>query len=300
MMPLTAPARDMAGNRAVTDLQAMAARPAPGAKAIFFVACFALEAVVFAVLPLSARFPVGRLLEWQGGLTAVLLVAVLLVRRSEAGRKYWTLLYAFFAAAMAVLLSTLFGGRLLEALPVVPVSPAGIAVAKLAESLWRVTVILLLMVAGGVDLRSIYLRKGRLGQGLTVGLAGFALCAALAFVPLASQEGGLRRLLSLSPWIATFVLANGFSEELLFRGLFLKRYEPFLGKRLSNLLTAAAFTLLHLQVLYVSQAVVFPLVLFPLALVWGGLMQKTGSLWGSALFHAGADCVIIFGVYASL
>jgi membrane protease YdiL (CAAX protease family) len=43
----------------------------------------------------------------------------------------------------------------------------------------------------------------------------------------------------------------------------------------------------------------FLLILFPLALIWGYLMQKTDSLWGSAIFHAGADCVIIFGIFAS-
>ncbi len=104
------------------------------------------------------------------------------------------------------------------------------------------------------------------------------------------------KLISLAPWILTFVLANGFAEELLFRGLFLKRYQRFLGKGWSNLLAAAAFTLLHLQVTYVSELAVFLLVLFPLALVWGWLMQKTGSLWGFALFHAGADCLVIFGI----
>lgn len=107
-------------------------------------------------------------------------------------------------------------------------------------------------------------------------------------------------LLSLAPWILIFVLANGFMEELLYRGLFLKWYEPFLGKGMSNLLTAIVFTLLHVPVTYVPDVVQFLSILFPLALIWGYLMQKTDSLWGSALFHAGADCVIVFGIYASM
>jgi membrane protease YdiL (CAAX protease family) len=110
----------------------------------------------------------------------------------------------------------------------------------------------------------------------------------------------LNRMLALSPWILIFVLANGFMEELLFRGLFLRRYELFLGKGLSNLLTAVVFTLIHLQVTYVSDVFQFLLVVFPLALVWGYLMQKTDSLWGSAVFHAGADCMIILGIFASM
>ena len=60
------------------------------------------------------------------------------------------------------------------------------------------------------------------------------------------------------------------------------------------------FTLIHVQVTYVSDVLQFLLIVFPLALVWGYLMQKTDSLWGSALFHAGADCMIILGIYASM
>ncbi len=143
-----------------------------------------------------------------------------------------------------------------------------------------------------------YLAKGRLGLGSIVGTVGFAAFAALAFVPVLGRPGGANQLLSLAPWILTFVLANGFAEELLFRGLFLRGYETFLGKRWSNLLAASAFTLLHVQATYVPELAVFLPVLFVLALTWGWLMQKTGSLWGSALFHAGADCLIMFGVFA--
>ena len=234
----------------------------------------------------------------HAGLTAILLVAALLARRSESARNYWPVLYALFVAGMAVLLSTLFSGRLLDLLPLASASPSWIAVAKLSESLWRVVPILLLMAIGGADLRSMYLAKGRLGPGLAIGLAGFAGLAGLAFVPLAGQ-GGIPKLLSLSPWILMFVLANGFTEELLFRGLFLRRYEAFLGKGRSNLVAALVFTLVHVQVTYVSDLPAFLVTVFPLALIWGYVMQKTDSLWGSALFHAGADCLIIFGIYAS-
>lgn len=270
------------------------------AKGRLFAGFFALEAMVFAILPLSARFPGRPLLIFHAVLTAVMLAAAMLARRSETGKRYGQVFYALFVAGMAVLLSTLFGQGLLEALPLTPVSPAWVAVAKLSESLWRVTTILLLMVAGGAELRSMYLTGGRTRLGLTIGLAGFALFAALAFLPLARQEGGWQKLAPLWPWIATFVLANGFAEELLFRGLFLERYEAFLGKWAANLLTALVFTLLHLQAGYVSQMVTFLSILFPLALLWGYVMQRTRSLWGAALLHAGADCLLIFRIYASL
>jgi membrane protease YdiL (CAAX protease family) len=156
------------------------------------------------------------------------------------------------------------------------------------------------MAISGADRRSMYLNRGKLSLGVAVGIAGFVGFAGLAFIPMANQGDMLNKLLSLSPWILIFVLANGFMEELLFRGLFLRRYERFLGKGLSNLLTAIVFTLIHVQVTYVSDVLQFMLIVFPLALVWGYLMQKTDSLWGSAVFHAGADCMIVFGIYASM
>jgi membrane protease YdiL (CAAX protease family) len=44
----------------------------------------------------------------------------------------------------------------------------------------------------------------------------------------------------------------------------------------------------------------FLLVTFGFAIAWGWLMQKTDSLWGSALFHAGADLLIILPIFSSL
>jgi membrane protease YdiL (CAAX protease family) len=283
----------------MTITSASTSAPPPLRKSVFFAGCFALEVMAFAILPLSGRLPVSPLLKVHAGLTATFLVAALLSWRSERGNEYWKVLYAMFVASTAVLLSTLFSGRLLEALPLAAATPSWIAVAKLSESVWRVVPVLLLMAFAGADLRSMYLTKGRLGLGLAVGVAGFVGFAGLSLLPLASQGSMADRLLSLSPWILVFVLANGFTEELLFRGLFLRRYEPFLGKGLSNLLTAVVFTLLHARVTYVSDLARFLLVLFPLALAWGYLTQKTDSLWGSALFHAGADCIIILGIFAT-
>jgi membrane protease YdiL (CAAX protease family) len=269
-------------------------------KSGFFLVGFVLEAMVFAILPLSARLPINRLLYLHGGLTILLLVAALLLRTSERGRKFWQVFYVLFVAGAAILLSTLFSDRLLDLFRLATGSPPWIAIAKLSESLLRVIPIFVLTMVIGADRRSLYLHRGKLGLGLAVGIAGFVGFAGLAFIPLAKQAGMLNKLLSLSPWIFIFVLANGFMEELLYRGLFLKRFEPFLGKGLSNLLTASVFTLSHVQVTYASDVFKFLLVVFPLALIWGYLMQKTDSLWGSVLFHVGADCMIIFGIYASM
>jgi membrane protease YdiL (CAAX protease family) len=270
-------------------------------KAELFILFFLLEAAAYAILPLSSRAGwMDALLVYQAATSAAFLVASWFLLRSEKGQAYGQVLYVCFTGSLAVLLSTLFSGDFIRLFGFTPTNPQGIAMAKLSESAWRVLAVLVLMAVVGADRRSIYLQKGKLGLGLAVGIPAFLLLAALAFIPMVTQAGVLRELLILSPWILIFVFANGFSEELLFRGLFLKRYEPFLGKGLANLLTAIVFTLVHMQVTYVSDVLQFLLLVFPLALIWGALMQKTDSLWGSVIFHAGADCVIIFGIFASL
>jgi membrane protease YdiL (CAAX protease family) len=270
-------------------------------KAEAFVVLFLLEAVAFAILPLSGRS------EWMPALIyihAAIIAAFPIGYRIFYGigrvKEYWPVIYALFAAGMGILVSSLWHMDLTRLFGLPSGSPPEISLAIFFQSLLRVTVVLVLMLVGGVSRDSIYLQKGNLRLGLAVGIPAFLVLAAIAFIPMAGQAGMAERLLELLPWILLFVLSNGFAEEMLYRGLLLKRYEPFLGKRLSNLLAALVFTLLHLPVAYVPDLIPFLAGTFVLALVWGALMQKTDSLWGSALFHAGADCLIIFGVFASL
>jgi membrane protease YdiL (CAAX protease family) len=97
-----------------------------------------------------------------------------------------------------------------------------------------------------------------------------------------------------------FILANATNEELLFRGLFLRKLEPFYGKFISNFLIAFVFTGLHKGVTYTPDQYIFLVVLFPLALAWAYIMQKTDGLWGSILFHAGMDIPIMLGFFSNL
>ena len=268
-------------------------------KSGFFLLFFVVGMMVFAIITLSPYLSINTRLGFHAALTATLLVIALFLRRSERGKPYWPVCYVLFVAGAAVLLSTLFSDNLLGLFGLTVTTPQGIAVAKFSQSILRVVPILALMPIMGLDWRSLYLNKGRIGIWLTVGIVAFIIFPVLAYVPLANQEGVLSKMLSLSPWILLFVFSNGFMEELLFRGLFLKRYEPFLGKSLSNLLTAIVFTLMHTQVTYAPQMLQFLLIAFSLSLVWGYLIQKTDSLWGAVLFHAAGDCLIIFAVFAA-
>jgi membrane protease YdiL (CAAX protease family) len=57
---------------------------------------------------------------------------------------------------------------------------------------------------------------------------------------------------------------------------------------------------MHGSVTYTASNAIFLAILFPLALVWGYVMQKTDSVWGSILFHAGMDILIFLGIFSGL
>jgi len=270
-------------------------------KSSVFLLFFIVEIMVFALITLSPYLPQTALLGFHASLTAILLIIALFLRRSGKGKPYWPVFYAFFVAGAAVLTSGLFSGDLLRLFKQTVATPQGIALAKFSESILRVIPILVLMPVMGFDWRSMYLAAGKVRFWLPIAIAAFVVFPALAYFPLSSSQAGvLDKLLPLWPWILLFVLSNGFMEELLYRGVFLKRYEPFLGKGLSIILTAIVFALMHTQVTYAAQMIQFLVIVLVLSLIWGILIQKTDSLWGAVLFHAAGDCLIIFGAYASM
>ena len=232
------------------------------------------------------------------GTALAFLAAALLLKRSKRLHEYWQIPLALGTAATAMLISAYWSDWLLGMLGVSQDTATGLALAKLSEALWICLVIIAITVLFGVDTGTIFVKRGRLRQGLLIGLLAFLLLSVIAIVQATAQGTTLQQLVRLSPWILIFVLANGFMEELLYRGLFLKRYQPVLGRHLSNLVTALVFVTIHAQVTYTPDLVPFLIGLFFLALLWGALMQKTDSVIGSALFHAGADTLIILGIFA--
>jgi membrane protease YdiL (CAAX protease family) len=55
-----------------------------------------------------------------------------------------------------------------------------------------------------------------------------------------------------------------------------------------------------MQVHYAPDIIVFMMVLVGLSIAWGWLMRKSNSLWGSVVFHAGADLLIILPIFKEL
>lgn len=233
------------------------------------------------------------------GLPLLFSIVTLLIRRSPRFIAYWPAFFSYSIVAVALSLMSLMDGWPAW-LGLVPKSPKGMALGKLSDAVAFIVIVVVLTRFFRVSLGSIYLQKGRLLLGLIIGVAGFAIMATFGVLEARSMDISTARVIQWAPWILLFVLSNGLFEELMFRGLFLKKFEPLVGPRLANLLTALIFAIGHGGVKYTADILTFVVVTFIFALVWGYVMQKTDSLWGSALFHAGADTVIIIGLLAGV
>ena len=171
------------------------------------------------------------------------------------------------------------------------------------------SVIILFTKISGNSLGSIFLKKGNIKLGIIVGFIGFFIFA-LTAIPVAQfmfqgQNLNLDKVIAWLPWIIPIVLLNGVREELLYRGLFLKKYEVKLGPKTSNLLQAIIFSLSHSVAgvgLNTYTPFIWALVIFTFALglAWGYIMQRTDSIIGSVLFHAGTDIPVFIGIFSNL
>ncbi len=270
--------------------------------AVLFTALGSLIIIVFS--PVRPLF--GGAVDYLGrlGLGLLLLVTIGLVRKNRGLEKYWQILLGLLILLAAVSLDWIFANYLIAQLGINGDSPLGFSLLKLNECGVVIGVVIFLTLSSGSRLGSIYIQKGNLRLSLIIGLTTFLLAAVLS-MPMASllfnfQYPGAAKMVRWIPWLLTAVLANAAQEELLFRGLFLRRLQPYFGKFLSNMLIVLVFTLLHKGAAYSSNEYILLAVLMPLALAWGCLMQKTDNLWGSVLFHAGMDIPILLGIFSNL
>jgi membrane protease YdiL (CAAX protease family) len=174
----------------------------------------------------------------------------------------------------------------------------GIAFAKLSDSVVISLVLILAFLLGGYKPGYIYLAKGRLVPGLILGLLGFGL---MAFLAINNPEQPIEKgfLAENLHWILIFIFANGFMEELLFRGIFLKQLGQFMKPFWAVVLTSVVFSSVHLQVTYAPDVLLFAGITLILGLIWGFMMHYTKSIIAPMLFHAGADLMIILPIYST-
>jgi len=226
---------------------------------------------------------------------AIFLAAYLWASRTEALSEYVQILLAFFIAALVFMLQFYWSaGTTIEE----------IVLNKLVSTIIVVLPIILIVYFTTRHLEDLYLKKGNLKLGLIIGFVTI-LVFSITAVPVSIELFGgqtvtTERLLVLIPWIIAFVMMNGLKEELLFRGLFLKRYQSFMGSDSSNLLQAVIFSLAHLQPIITPFIMIYLVLTFFLGLGFGEVINRTDSLGGAILFHAAADIPVILAVFSFL
>jgi len=234
-----------------------------------------------------------------------------MTRRGQNVKKYWEIPFAFFVFTIAGATDTIFLHGFID--NVLHETPStnnplastilGTVLAQSVSTLSIVIPIILLTMASGNDLSSIFIDKARIRRGLVVSIIsflGFYVFTGLGLAQGLFPNNGitLSRFIALTPALLVLVLSNGIREELWFRGLFLKKYGRFLGPLSSNMLAAIIFTSFHVQVQYSRSLPFFLGIALIQGLVLGYLMQKSGSILAPAIFHAGMD-IPIFLVYLS-
>jgi uncharacterized protein len=249
------------------------------------------------------------------GLAVLFLAMALALRRNEKHARYWQIPFAFFVFTVAgfaadVNISPLqraFVAGVLHQAPTannpLAASVLGTVLVQLFSTFCIVVPIVLLVKASGANLGSLYISRPKSWPVTAIGLVGllvFYYLAARGRTAVFFPHSGVTplRFLALTPALLVLVLLNGLREELWFRGLFLQRYGQFLGPWTSNLLTAVIFTSFHVQVQYALYLLPFLGFTLVLGLICGYLMQRSGSLIGPVLFHAGSD-IPIFLAYLS-
>jgi membrane protease YdiL (CAAX protease family) len=230
-----------------------------------------------------------------------LAISTYIVKKSEKLHRFWRIVYSFTISS-AGLLAAWFLGQWYHLVPGLSISTVeGVAIAKVAEVLPIVIAILAGVWLVDKDMASVFLKGGNIKQSIELGL----LFSPLGLIPFFAL-GGLginveaNLILTWIPWIITFSIANGLMEELMIRGLFLRKYGAFFGQTGSLFLTSVVFTLFHFGLLeyadFISVSVIATFT-FVLGLSWGYIVQKSNSLWGAVLAHMIADALGILAVF---
>ncbi len=225
-------------------------------------------------------------------------LAYYLIHRSSRLRRFSAITYAFFVFALVIsvrhlVLDSSSVNGLLSSLN-------GLVVYQVIDTSVVFAPVILLVLASGGTLGSLFLQKGNLRLGLGIAVPVFLLLLIVSFVieqllaPSFGVRGvGLLFVLSLAPYLSIVALLNGPKEELLYRGLFLQRYDAFLPRRSTNLLSTIVFALSVVEPEYFAQLVGAVLVSLVGGLLFVRLMRRTNSIIGSGICE-GASTIPIY------
>ena len=230
-----------------------------------------------------------------------LLGLTILLYRSERFHKYWEVSFALFSGSFGLFLAWNIPDSPLSVFGASTDTAQGVAVLKFFELLPVALVIIMLTKIVQGSLSPIYIQRGNLRSGLGLGiLLGFVIL--VVYLVLSWSTIDLVKATAALPWLIIFAVSNAFYEELLIRGLFLKRYTALLGTAWGVILSALCYGFFFLGV----QSAVGPapygalIIIVPLGLLYGFIMQRSDSIWGPVSIHTALDLIFLLGVFASI
>ena len=217
--------------------------------------------------------------------------------------QYRNISFSFFAVSLGFLL-TFFLGRWASLIPgLVLESVEGWAIAKVAEVIPIIATVIILAVVYRENLRDIYLVGGNLKKTVMLGIAVLPL-SFIQYLVMGGLSVNVASdiIIGWMPWLLIFAFSNAFMEELIFRGIFLKKLGEVFGERGALLQISFAFSIFHavlLPFMGIEMVIIFLIFMFFVGYSWGYIVQKSDSIWGAVLAHAVADVlfvIVAFGI----
>jgi membrane protease YdiL (CAAX protease family) len=244
-------------------------------------------------------FPTNDSQLYRVVLAVIFLGAALILRRNQSLQSYSWIAYAFFISILIYFLTSLTAemrDAFFRSIHLTFGTARHAALSKIFEATLTILVIIFLTLLWGEKLSTLYIRKGRLGLSLFIGLCMLTINTTTGIVTGAALGQAGEQIIAQLPWVLLLALANGLMEELMFRGLFLRKYASLIGMPGAIIVTSIIFTVMHSAASYMNplEAVLFQLIIFPMALLFGYIMHKTDNVWGAALFHAGSDVFLFY------
>ena len=270
-----------------------------GALMVLFVVC---SFIVFNVGGYNSFVPGDLVLIMRIAIAGILVLTTLVLYRTKGRDSVFSRLSCAFLFASIGLLLAFFFGKWYQLIPGLSTDTVeGTTIAKVAEV---IPIVFAILVGTWLIERSyspVFLTGGYRKRSLKLGI----LLSPVALNPFFAMGGlGLSAdivtILGWLPWLCVFGLSNGFMEELMIRGLFLKKYDSLFGQRQSLVLTSVIFAIFHQAVMQYTDIATFTaflVVTFLLGLVWGYIMQKSDSIWGAVIAHAIADILLLITVF---
>lgn len=281
--------------------------PLKGAQRIAVSFALFIAALACAVPIYGGWLSGGAAATYRFGLALFWGVLALAAARSHRFEPGVSVLLSLFGVSLGLALAYVVGDWPLQVLSLSTSTPQGAAAAKIFSEVVPVcAAILLAAVLARRSPESFGLRGGRVWLSLALGLAASVPLLIYAGIDPAGDIGTVMALprptvLSWLPWIVLFSAANGFMEELWFRGSWFGSFRELVGSSAAMHVTSVAFCAMHVIVYWgdlSAVALLGPVWLF-MGYAYAVIVRKTGSLWGPVLAHAIADVIYVLIAYGS-